>query len=104
VKAAAPRDESEGVGEDIAKAVAYLSSRPGVSQVWLFGSAAKGHRLDWRSDLDFAVEGLPASELCVAWSELDQLVDRRVDLVRWEEASESLREAILRWGKRLYAA
>lgn len=98
-----PSQEDQRVDEDITKAVAYLSSRRGVSQVWLFGSAAKGRRLDWRSDLDFAVEGLPASELCVAWSELDQLLERPVDLVRWEEASESLRKAILRWGKVVYA-
>jgi len=52
-------------------ATAFLSAQAGVSRVWLFGSAAKGRRPDWRSDLDFAVEGLPASALPGAWSELE---------------------------------
>jgi predicted nucleotidyltransferase len=30
-------------------ATAFLSAQAGVTRVWLFGSAAKGRRLDWRS-------------------------------------------------------
>jgi len=42
--------------------------------------------------------------LCHAWSELDQLLRHPVDLVRWEEASESLRQEILTRGVSLYEA
>jgi len=83
-------------------ATAFLSAQAGVTRVWLFGSAAKGRRLDWRSDLDFAVEGLSASALPGAWSELDARLSYPVDLVRWEEASEDLRAQIRAWGKVLY--
>ena len=41
---------------EIRKAVEFLSHWPGVRRIWLFGSAAIGRGLDWRSDLDFAVE------------------------------------------------
>ena len=82
----------------------FLSHRPGVKRVWLFGSAAKGRNLDWRSDLDFAVEGLSADLLEQAWSELYQRLDLPVDLVRWEVASGTLKEEVQRWGKLLYEA
>lgn len=42
------------------RGAAYLY-RSGARKVWVFGSVAKGRRLDFRSDIDFAVEGL-ASE------------------------------------------
>lgn len=73
--------------EDAAQAVSLLSSIHGVSRVWLFGSAAGKRPLDWRSDLDFAVEGLPAGREYQAWSELDERLSRPLDLVRCEDAS-----------------
>lgn len=67
---------------DLAEAVKILASRPGIRRAWLFGSAGCGRSLDWRSDLDFAVEGLyPGGEYSL-WAKLDEVVRRQVDLVR----------------------
>jgi predicted nucleotidyltransferase len=84
----------EAVQGDLDRALEYLARLPGIRRVWFFGSAAKGRPLDFRSDLDFAIEGLPATELGRIWSELDQRLRSPVDLVRWEEASEALRAQI----------
>ncbi len=73
--------------EDVAQAVSLLSSMHGVTRVWLFGSAARKRPMDWRSDLDFAVEGLPSGREYQAWAELDERLSRPLDLVRCEDAS-----------------
>ena len=98
------RIPAERIARDVAVATELLSRRSGVKRVWLFGSAAKGKGLDWRSDLDFAIEGLPAEELERTWSELCPRLDLPVDLVRWEAASAALRDEVSRWGKLLYEA
>ena len=95
-------DRAAAVRGDTAQAVRYFFAKPTVTSVWLFGSAAKGRRLDWRSDLDFAVEGLDPLEHARAWSELDQMLTRTPDVVRWEEASETLRGEILAYGALIY--
>ena len=53
---------SEIIERETARAVRLLCPWPGVKRIWLFGSAAKGGPWDWRSDLDFAVEGLAAQD------------------------------------------
>ena len=98
------RQGLEAIQDDLDEAVRYLSRWTGVKRIWLFGGAAKGRPLDWRSDLDFAVEGLPAADWECAWSELDQRLALPVDLVRWESASLTLRAEVQRWGKILYEA
>jgi predicted nucleotidyltransferase len=94
----------EIVQHDTAAAVRLLARRPGVTRIWLFGSVAKGRPLDWRSDLDLAVEGLAASDQGRAWAELDEALTLPVDLIRWETAAPSLRDEIARWGKVLHEA
>ena len=94
----------EQIDDEIAKAVAFLSRWPGVRRIWLFGSAARNRRLDWRSDLDFAVEGMVTSEQYRAWSELDEQMKIPCDLVLWETIDPVLRGEILRTGKILYEA
>lgn len=89
------------LSEELAKAVSVLGNWPGVRRLWLFGSAARGNHLDWRSDLDFAVEGLPAKDLERAWAMLDETVRLPVELVRFESANSVLRELILGEGKLL---
>jgi len=85
------------IEEQVGRATALLASRPGVRRVWLFGRAGRpGARLDWRSDLDFAVEGLPAPLHAGTWADLDGVLNVPVDLVRWEEASPLLRAEIER--------
>ena len=96
------RHEPVSTEADIEMACRFLVQWPGVTTVWLFGSAARGRTMDWRSDLDFAVEGLAPTEHGRAWSELDQIVRREVDLVRWEDAGPVLRDQIQQWGRVLY--
>ena len=95
---------AEVIARDIASATEFLSHLPGVKRVWLLGSASKGRNLDWRSDLDFAIEGLPREQLERTWSQLYQRLDNELDLIRWETASDALKEEIRRWGQVLYAA
>ena len=96
--------KSESLRRDIAQAVELLSHWPGVQRVWLFGSAAKGGPLDWRSDLDFAVEGMAKKDSGKAWSELDEALSHPVDLVLWETAPDVLRQQITLQGKLLHEA
>ncbi len=82
--------------KDVAEAVKILARRPDIRRAWLFGSAGCGRPLDWRSDLDFAVEGLhPGGEYSL-WAELDEVVKRPVDLVRLEDSSDLLHAEILK--------
>ncbi len=88
------RVEPGRVAADIALGRDFLAGQPGFRRVWLFGSAGQGRPLDWRSDLDFAVEGLDKYALFELWSELDSRLTLPVDLVRWEDASPLLRQEI----------
>ena len=88
---------SEPVRQDVRVAVSILSAYAGVCRIWLFGSLAKGRTPDFRSDLDVAVEGLPAEQHLRAWGRLDEALQLPPDLVRWEEANETLRAEITCW-------
>src|SRR5437867_13422741 len=99
-----PSISNEVVDQEIGKAVDFLSNWPGVRRIWLFGSAAKGRRLDWRSELDFAVEGMNGGDRYRAWSELDERMKIPVDVVLLETANPTLRDEILRSGTLLYEA
>ncbi len=92
------------LAEELRKAVRSLVRWPGLRRIWLFGSAARGVALDWRSDLDFAVEGLAPEYLERAWAMLDEALRLPVDLVRIETANPVLREAIARDGRVVYEA
>lgn len=90
--------------QEIAKALDSLIHWPGVKHIWLFGSSVNGRGLDWRSDLDFAIEGLAISDYASAWSLLDQAVSLPVDLIRFETAPATLKQQILTQGKPIYVA
>ena len=82
--------------------VAYLARQRGVQRIWLFGSLAKGRAPDSRSDIDIAVEGSRKQR----WGELvatRSLVQPPLDLTRYQEASETLKTEIEKWGRLLYA-
>jgi len=72
----------------------------GAGRVFLFGSLAAGTPTA-TSDVDLAVEGLPATALFDAAAELMHLFGTNVDLLRLEEASGSLREVVLAEGREL---
>jgi predicted nucleotidyltransferase len=90
--------------KEIRSARQSLTQWPGIRRIWLFGSAAKGRKLDWRSDLDFAVEGLDKHDLMLAWAKLDEAVTWPVDLVRVEETHPALRQEIYKWGQLIHEA
>lgn len=75
-----------------------LAERFSVGRVWLFGSLAWGHP-GAGADIDLAVEDLAASDYFGALASLMERASCRVDLVRIEDAAESLRERILADGK-----
>jgi uncharacterized protein len=72
----------------------------GARRVWLFGSLATGHAKP-DSDVDLAAEGLPADIYFKALADLMGLFQAPVDLVRWEDAPESLRNRVLTEGREL---
>ena len=100
---------NESVTADVNRAAAILAEFPGVTKAWFFGSGATRHTLDsaaapdFASDLDFAVEGLPASEFIPALGRLLNQLGRTVDLVRWEAASDAMRAQIASTGTLIHA-
>jgi predicted nucleotidyltransferase len=95
-------------GQDRARRLLALSAdarqllvdRHGADRVWLFGSLVAGEPTE-HSDVDLAVEGLASSAYLRALADLMALFHGPVDLVRIEEASESLRERVLSEGHEL---
>ena len=77
-----------------------ILTRHGAERTWVFGSLARGDASD-TSDVDLAVEGLPAGAYFQALAELMHLFGVRVDLVRLEEAGESLRACVREEGRPL---
>jgi predicted nucleotidyltransferase len=71
-------------------------------RVFLFGSVRDPDLFSLESDLDLAVHGLSPEEYWDAWAEIEICGgDARMDFVRVESASESLRERITREGELL---
>lgn len=77
-----------------------LRRQHGVDRVWLFGSLARGDSGP-DSDVDLAVEGLQPADYFQVLGELMGLFGGRVDLVRMEDASPSLRQRVLEEGHEL---
>ena len=55
-----------------------------IGRAWLIGTLAKGNWGD-ASDVDIVVEGLDPLLDAQAWSELERLLEARVDLLRIED-------------------
>jgi uncharacterized protein len=89
---------------DLAREAArFLRETYHVSRVVVFGSAARGTFFDERSDLDLAVWDLDERRHFRAHGQVLALdphlePDLEIDLVRYEDASPALREAIDREG------
>ena len=82
--------------ERLPEAVRRLRER-GARRVWLFGSLAEGGVRE-TSDVDLAVDGLPATGYFGVLADMMAVFGCSVDLVRLEAASDSLRERILTEG------
>jgi len=77
------------------RAADLLRAEFDVDRVVLFGSVARGAYLGPRSDVDLAVAGLAARAHARAVDRVQDVAGRaRIDLVRIEQGSESLRQAI----------
>lgn len=72
----------------------------GAPAVYAFGSVITGEGSGW-SDLDLATKGLPQEAYIDALGELMRVLPCDVDLVRLEEAPESLRERVRAEGREL---
>jgi predicted nucleotidyltransferase len=79
---------------ELARRGAAFLYQNGASKVWVFGSVAKGRQLDFRSDIDFAVEGISPEKILRVGAELEELLDFPVELIELERARPGLREQI----------
>lgn len=98
----AEQEQREQLLTRVHDAARQLKSQFNVQRVILFGSLAD---TDWfipNSDIDLAVEGLLPSDFWNAWRVVEDVIgDRPVDLIEIETASESLRNAIQKYGMEL---
>ena len=98
----AEQEQREQLLTRVHDAARQLKSQFNVQRVILFGSLAD---TDWfipNSDIDLAVEGLSPSDFWNAWRVVEDVIgDRPVDLIEIETASESLRNAIQKYGMEL---
>jgi predicted nucleotidyltransferase len=86
----------------IARAAKLLKSKFGVKRVILFGSLAHQGWYRSDSDVDLVVEGLSSIDFWKAWRLVEnEIIDREVDLIEIESASDSLKSAIVRYGVEL---
>jgi predicted nucleotidyltransferase len=79
----------------VRRGAAFLYGR-GARRVWLFGARASHHAADARSDLDYAVDGIPPHRLPAIARELGYRSGVEVDLVDMLTAPPRLRPHILR--------
>jgi predicted nucleotidyltransferase len=83
----------------IRQAAAILKERFGARRVILFGSLADVAWFSPDSDVDLAVEGLPADIYWQAWRAIEDIIpDRPVDLIEIEMAKETLLRSIQQYG------
>ena len=86
----------------VEKAAALLKTKFRVRRVLLFGSLAHRSWFFPDSDVDLAVEGLAPEDYWRAWRMVEEVIgDRHVDLIEVEESSESLRQAVEKYGVEL---
>lgn len=94
------RARSRAARGSLGRAVEILKEY-GATRVLLFGSLASG-QFTSRSDIDLAVEGVPADKLTRVFADLMMALDFSVDLKPLEEVDPSFREVVLAKGILLY--
>lgn len=86
----------------IQEVATVLKSRFAVRRAVLFGSLAHTSWYTPGSDVDLAVEGLDTKEYWQAWKLAEEIIgDHPVDFIEVETATESLKQAIKRYGVEL---
>ena len=98
---AAAHERAERLRQQVRAAVPRLARELGARRAWLFGSLVWGPVfLD--ADVDVAVEGLRGAQEDALAAALRARVEAEVDVVRLEDAPESLRSRILQDAELLY--
>ena len=95
------QDDARARADALRARVPLLASRLralGATRVRLFGSLATRAEPHAATDIDLCVEGLDESAAGDALLDLELLAGTRVDIVRWEAATERLRERVARDG------
>jgi predicted nucleotidyltransferase len=80
-----------------------ILKKHGAKRIILFGSLRQGERFHRGSDIDLAVEGIPAQAFFRAGADLLMALDWPVDLKPWEEVDDFFRKIILQKGEVIYA-
>ena len=94
------RKRAQAAEACLTRAVAVLR-RHGARRIILFGSLARDCFRE-RSDIDLAVEGIPAESYTRALADLMLAIDWPVDLKPLEEIEPSFAEHVIRSGKIIY--
>ena len=98
----AERRTRERLLDRVREAAVVLKTRFGARRVILFGSLAHAAWFMPDSDVDLVVEGLASDVYWQAWRLTEEIIaDRPVDLIEIEMVSESLQQAIRRYGVEL---
>jgi predicted nucleotidyltransferase len=96
---ATEKEQREKRLEKVHQAARQLKIQFGVEKVILFGSLVDDSQFLPSSDVDLAVVGLRSEDYFEAWRVVEVLLeDCTVDLVELEQATDSLRQAILKYG------
>ena len=95
VPTAAEIAEREALIAQARAAAKILREQFGATRVTLFGSLAHQAWFSSDSDVDIMVEGI-GTDYWKAWGVVENIIahNRRIDLVDWDMASESLRRAV----------
>ena len=99
----AAQARAEGVRARLSLVVSLLH-RKGARGIWLFGSMSSGGHPLGDSDVDLVVEGLPVTGLIRTVLEVEEILGVEVDLIRIEEAGDSLRARVLSEGEELHVS
>ena len=80
------------------QAAYWLAKEKGARKIILFGSVARGWPLRHESDIDLAVEGMPAQDYFEIVGDMTTQSGRSIDLIRLEAVSGAFRNVILAEG------
>jgi predicted nucleotidyltransferase len=80
-----------------------ILKKHGAKRIILFGSLHQGDRFHRGSDIDLAVEGIPAQKFSRASADLMMALDWAIDLKPLEEVDDFFRKMILQKGEVIYA-
>ncbi len=84
--------------ESARRAAEVLRAQYSATKILAFGSLVQSGRFDDRSDIDLAVEGVPAAKFFRAWADAERVSKFEMDLVDLSDCPEGLEKEIFRAG------